>query len=184
MKTLNDYLTEARQIELPFLQKHPIKDNALIVDKDKWSLSYPPGFEMFQILAKGKIVNVEINSRPSDHAQFELYFSDNPSIPKGYMSLSNREEDPLAADRAGQFRYARFPLKTTKKEKMRKPDDLLFGTSEQRTQTHVVIINLSEISKQMEKYLDDPESYKQDFQSKTEFKLTDEDKEIIGDFVL
>jgi len=179
MQTFRKFFTEELQDGLPLLYRHPTKNNALMVNQEKWAFDFPPKFEMFKVLVNGKIIDGIINPKPSDHNEFELYFPSNQHAPLAYLSLANREEDPLAGNRGGEFRYARFPNQS-KKEIIRKRDDLIFGTSEQRTQTHAVILNLSSVTSEIEKYISDPESYSQQLQSETEFKLTDEDKQSIG----
>jgi len=178
MQTFKRFFTEELQDDLPLLYRHPIKDNALMVNQEKWAFDFPPKFEMFKVLVNGKIIDGIINPKPSDHNEFELYFPNNQHAPLAYLSLANREEDPLAGNRGGELRYARFPNQS-KKEIIRKRDDLIFGTSEQRTQTHAVVINLANISSEIEKYISDPESYNQQLQSETKFELTDEDKQSI-----
>ncbi len=179
MKTFKMFV---EQQGLPLLQLHPTKDNSLIVNEDKWP-QIPPKSEMFDLLVDGKKINCIVSTTDAKSG-FNLYFLKTyPNQPSAILSLSTYKSDPLAIDYSGKQRIARFPSAKNKKEKHRKPDDLIFGTSAQTYQSHAFMTNLSNISMEMENYFFNPMKYAKQLESQTKFEITDEDKKLIEDTI-
>lgn len=135
-------------------------EEAIFVNPSKWKDEMGPEF----LISEPIIVSDDQGKRKQI---IHVRFDKESGIPMIFKSpkmqglklklIQTQIDDPKAKDTSP--RTGRFPNDTKKEKHL--PDDLIvFGTTEQRTQTHAFQVPLQNISREIEELIQDPGSYK------------------------